>query len=849
MRPFWERLRQAGAKLYVLENVADSPTSAEAVDPALCYHCGLPLAQAGDSFAVVIDGRNRPMCCGGCRAVAQAIVDNGLTDYYRHRDALPDSPREALPAALKDLGLFDHPQVQQGFVRQLGGDEREAALLLEGITCAACVWLNESHLARQPGVLAVDINYATRRARVRWDDRRIKLSGILRAVAAIGYRAHPYDAGRSEQLAAAERRAALWRLAVAGLGMMQVMMYALPAYLADEGSMSEDIAQLMRWAGLVLTLPVVCYSGAPFFRGSWRDLRLRRVGMDVPVALGVGAAFVASVWATFTGTGEVYFDSVTMFLFFLLCGRYLETMARQRAVRGVERLDRVLPAFATRFVRHPESDCETVPVAALAPADVVLVKPGEAFPVDGVVLAGESRVDESLLTGESRPLSKRVGDAVTGGALNCESPLAVRVERVGEATRLAQIRRLMESAAGDKPALVQMADRVALWFVLGLLVVAGATGVYWWLADPGRALPIFVAVLVVSCPCALSLATPAALTSATGALSGLGVLVARAHAVETLARATHFVFDKTGTLTAGRMRLVESIALSGVDAAQALCWAAALERGSEHAIGAGLARAAPQDLPEVSELRAVPGQGLEGVVAGRRLRIGRPEFAGALHARPLPAGLPEDGDTRVFLADADGWLCVFRLADELRPGAAELARSLRDAGVRTTILSGDAESAVRAVAQSLCIEDARGGLTPEDKHRAILELQAAGAVVAMVGDGVNDAPVLAQAQVSVAMGGGTELARMQGDLVLLGDHLGQLAAAVRLARRSLRVIRQNLAWAFAYNLAALPLAMAGYVTPWMAGIGMSASSLLVVVNALRLQDTRPRPGAPSIQAG
>ena len=779
------------------------------------------------------------MCCAGCKAVAQAIVDNGLDDYYRHRDALPESPREALPAVLGELTLFDHPDVQKSFVRPLAGHEREASLILEGITCAACVWLNEQHLTRQAGVTAVDINYATRRARVRWDEQRIKLSGILAAVASIGYHAYPYDAARSEEIAQRERRAALWRLFVAGFGMMQVMMYALPVYLADEGSMSADVEQLMRWASLVLTLPVVLYSAAPFFRNAWRDLRLMRVGMDVPVALGVGAAFAASLWATLAGVGEVYFDSVTMFVFLLLGGRYLEMLARHRSVRSIERVGRALPAFADRLTAFPALETERVVVSVLQPGDRVLVAPGQAIPADGRVLQGESEVDESLLSGESRPIAKAAGSELTGGTTNVRSPLVLQVDKVGEATRLAAIVRLMERAITEKPRVVQLADRVAAWFVAALLLLALATGIAWSQIDPSRALWVFVSVLVVSCPCALSLATPAALAVATGAFSRLGLLVSRGHAIETLARADHFIFDKTGTLTWGRLRLRQTLPLTGLSAEAALRLAAALEQGSEHAVGAALRQAAEAGaLPPPQALQSHTGQGVEGLLDGRRLRLGRPGFAGALHGLPLPAAaraLLATGDTCVALADDRAWLAVFRLGDEVRAEAGELARRLRDFGCGITILSGDSAEAVAQVAKALAIEDAHGGMTPQDKHDFIVRLQQRGAVVAMVGDGVNDAPVLAQAQVSVAMGGGTELARNQADIVLLGEDLGRLAAAVALARRTRRIVRQNLGWAFAYNLSAIPLAMLGWITPWMAGIGMSASSLLVVLNALRLQ--------------
>jgi P-type Cu2+ transporter len=806
---------------------------------APCYHCGLPVPP-GTNFPVEIDGQQREMCCAGCQAVAQAIVAGGLGDYYRHRDAMPESPREAMPLALQELGLFDHPDVQKNFVRPVGEHEKEAALILEGITCSACVWLNEQHIARQPGVTAVDINYATHRARVRWDERQIKLSQVLEAIAAIGYRAHPYDATRSELLAQKERKSALWRLFVAGFGMMQVMMYAIPVYMAEEGTMTADIEQLMRWASLVLTLPVIFYSAAPFFRNAWRDLRFRRIGMDVPVALGVGAAFLASLWATLTASGEVYFDSVTMFVFFLLGGRFLEMLARQKAARGIEALARALPAFAWRFEVFPGGELQRVAVADLRVGDVLMVKPGEVIPADGAIVDGRSSADESLLTGESRPVTKVCGDPVTGGSVNIGSPLTVTVERVGESTRLASIQRLMERAAAEKPKIVETADRIAGRFVGALLILAMVTGALWWWLDPSRALWVFVAVLVVSCPCALSLATPAALTVATGVLSRHGVLVTRGHAIEALARATHFVFDKTGTLTEGRPALVETLALGDMGSAEALSLAAAIEMGSEHPIGRAIVEAAgkPDGVTAVQGVQAVTGQGMEARIGGRRLRLGNLDFASGNRNLPVPETAERwlaTGDTVVALADDTGWLAMFRLADQPRSGAAEAVAALRAQGLELSALSGDAPETVARVAADLGIADAKGAMTPEDKHDVIRRMQDEGAWVAMVGDGVNDAPVLAQAHVSIAMGGGTDLARGQGDVVLLSNDLGHLAAGVTTARKTLQVIRQNLTWAFAYNLLAIPLAMAGWITPWMAGIGMSASSLLVVLNALRLQ--------------
>ena len=803
-----------------------------------CYHCGQPIPDDVD-LSVEIGGTGRAMCCHGCRAVAQSIVDNGLEDYYRSRDALPASQREAVPAILEQLALYDHAEFQKSFVRQLGETEREASLLLEGITCAACIWLNEKHIGSLAGVTAVDINYATRRARVRWDEAQIKLSDILAAIASIGYRAYPYDAAKNEEISRKERRDALWRLWVAGFGMMQVMMYAYPVYIAD-GDMTADIESLMRWASLLLTAPVVFYSSAPFFRSAWRDLKLHRVGMDVPVALGVGAAFLASCWATVTQQGEVYFDSVTMFVFFLLGGRYLEMTARQKALSVTEALAKLLPAFAQIMPNFPvDRSTQQCVVADLRPGDVVLVRPGEVMPADGRVVEGVSCANESLLTGESRPVPKSPGMRVTGGSINAESPLVVRVEEVGEETRLSAIIRLMERAAAEKPKIVELADRIASYFVAALLLVALAVAVGWYFVDPSKALWITVSVLVVTCPCALSLATPIALTVAAGALAKDGLLVTRGHAIETLARATHFVFDKTGTLTTGRMRLVDVLATASLPQDECLSIAAALEQASEHPVANALRTAAvDRTMPLVENALSEAGQGIEGVIAGCRFRIGRPDYVLRLSGGSLPdvaAAWLESGDTVVVLGDASACLALFRLGDEIRPEAKPLIEALHEKGRQVVLLTGDAPSVAGRVAGTLGIADVRAGATPQGKHDCVSQLHGEGAIVAMVGDGVNDAPVLAQAQVSIAMGGGAQLARTQADFVLLSENLDHLRRGMLRGEKTLRVIRQNLWWSFAYNFVALPLAIAGFVTPWMAGIGMSASSLLVVLNSLRIQ--------------
>jgi len=799
--------------------------------PESCYHCGLPVPDGAD-YRVEIDGAPRAMCCHGCQAVAQAIVDGGLTSFYQHREAPSRKPEDLVPEALRHFELYDQPALQQSFVEVDEASTRTASLILEGITCAACVWLNERHVNALPGVIDFSVNYSTHRARVHWDDSRVHLSDILKAISEIGYVAHPFDPGRQETVHKKERSAALRRLAVAGLGAMQVMMLAIAMYAGDYSGMDEGLRVFMRWVSLLLTLPVVLYSAAGFFTTAWHDLRRRHLSMEVPVSLAIGGAFAASVWSTvFDGT-EVYFDSVCMFAFFLLTSRYLEMGARHRAGEAAEELVKLLPATATRLTDEGEV---VVAVSELAPGDRVMVRPGETIPADGMVDDGCSSVDESLLTGESLPRPRQVGDELVGGSLNVESPLVMVVEKVGEDTLVSAIVRLLDRAQSEKPRVARLADHVAGWFVGVLLIVATMVAVWWTIQAPDQAFAVTLSVLVVTCPCALSLATPTAVTAASGALTRLGLLTTRGHALETLAQADHVLFDKTGTLTRGILQLseVELLNPQRADRERCLALAAALESGSEHPVGRALAAHALQP-PRVSGLTALPGQGMQGDIGGRSYRIGNPAYVVALSGSMLPEPAASDA-TQVLLGDEDGILARFELRDELRPDAREAIKDLRELGLEVEILSGDAAGAVHRVAGQLDIARAHSGMRPDDKLARVRELQAAGHTVAMIGDGVNDAPVLAGADVSIAMGQGAQLAHASADMVVLSERLVVLAQGVRKARATRAVIKQNLAWAILYNVAAVPMAAAGLVAPWMAAIGMSFSSLVVVFNALRLK--------------
>lgn len=793
-----------------------------------CYHCGEPVPDGLD-LQVEIFGQQRPMCCAGCDAVARAIVENHLEDFYKHRTESATTADALIPEVLQELSIYDNETLQKSFVHQQEGDIREASLMLEGIVCAACVWLNERHVKQLPGVQSFYVNYSSHRAQVIWDDSQTHLSDILKSITEIGYQAHPFDPGLQESLDKKERGLAIRRMGIAGVGMMQVMMMAIAMYLGevDEG-MKPGIQNLLRWASLIITLPVIFYSGQAFFLSAWRDLKRRQLGMDVPVSLAISGAFLASVWATLHGTGEVYFDSVTMFIFFLLVGRFLETSARHRAGQVAEALVRLSPATAHR---QSEAGLETVPVAELQLGDQLLVKPGETVPADGRVVQGHSSVDESLLTGESVPLAKQTGDLLVGGTINRDSPLTMQVERLGQDTVLSGISRLLERAHAEKPAIALFANRVAAWFVLALLIVAVAVYGYWSWRLPEDAFWITLSVLVVTCPCALSLATPVAVTAATGALTRLGVLTTRGHALETLAKVTDVVFDKTGTLTKGQIKLRHIETWSGQASSHLHALAAGLEAHSEHPIAQAL-RSGIDELA-VDVIETEPGQGVLGRYRGKLYRLGSLDYVKGWHDGFMESGLT---GTRVYLADQSAVLAAFDLSDTLRSGVEAVIQALKTQGAKVHLLSGDNEASVKSVANGLGIEAWHARQLPEDKLSYVKAMQQQGSIIVMVGDGVNDAPVLAVADVSVAMGQGAQLAQASADMVLLSDELDRLPASVAKARETMRIIRQNIGWAIGYNLMALPLAAAGFVAPWMAAIGMSLSSLLVVLNALRLRD-------------
>ncbi|WP_225784310.1 cation-translocating P-type ATPase [Xenophilus sp. Marseille-Q4582] len=743
---------------------------------------------------------------------------------------------------------LDDPAEWSGFGRELeAGGRWESNFAVEGMTCAACSFTLEDALARIPGVQKVVVSAASRRARLVWSPGAVRPSRWLEAVAQLGYRLLPAGDASLRLLRQQEARRMLFRWLVAGLCMMQVMMYALPAYIAGPGDMTPDIEQLLRWASWVLSLPVMFFCCGPFFRSAWRDLRRGRIGMDVPVALGMAIAFGVSTAGTFDPQGpfghEVYFDSLTMFVFFLLTGRWLEARLRERTAGALDALGNRLPEQVER--QCADGSFEAVAPRRLRPGDVLRVKPGEAFAADGVVIEGDTLADEALLTGESRPVPRPCGARVHAGSHNLAAVVLVRATSVGASTRFGQIVALMDEAATQRPRLAQLADRIASPFLAVVLLAAFGAVLWWWPTDPGRALMIAVSVLIVTCPCALSLATPAAMLASAGALARRGVLVGRLQALEPLAAVDTLVFDKTGTLTRDTPRLARIYSRRGMPPGEALARAAALAQGSLHPASRALAQAWAQTHGQPPAWRAgglqeQMGQGVQALLQhlhqhGGLHRLGSAAYCGV---ERLPADL-----LQVHLADEQGWLASFALEEDLRTEAPAAVQALSGQGVEVQLLSGDRAPAAAALAAAagIAADRVRGDCAPEDKLASVKQWQAEGHRVAMVGDGLNDGPVLAQADASFAFGQAVPLAQARADFVVLADDLSVIPLAVAQARRTLRVVRQNLAWSAAYNLLSVPFALMGLMPAWLAGLGMAASSVLVVLNSTRVARDLPAP--------
>lgn len=780
-----------------------------------CYHCGEDVPVNTD-YKVEILGQIRQMCCPGCESVSQTIIDSGLSSYYQYRTA-PAEKADLVPEQLLSLAHYDNADVQQEFVHHVE-NASQVSLSLEGVSCAACAWLIEKKVSAQPGVVSIRVNTTTNRALLSWDASQAKLSSLLSSIHELGYKAAPFEADKQEASYHRSMKQYLYRLGVAGLATMQVMMLAVALYLEVFGSLEPEFRNYFRWVSLIFATPVLLYSALPFYINAWRSLKGRTLGMDVPVSIALLFAYFASLVATVTDKGEVFFESISMFTFFLLLGRFLEMRARRKAAAASGNLLKLIPAMATTL------DGEQVPVKTLKVGDKIRVLPGEHIPADGKVLSGRIHIDESMLTGESIHVVKQVGDSVFAGTLNGDESFELEVVSSKADSMISNIVRLQDEAQLSKPRIAEIADIVARYFVAIILIIAFATWYYWHDTRPEDAFWIMLSVLVATCPCALSLATPTAITCSTSRMGKFGILLRKGHVFETLCKVNHLIIDKTGTLTEGNIKIADVLVKSDLDESTCFKLAASLEQHANHPI----AKAFNQYFDSSVQLESVNniiGSGIQAKWDEKTVAIGSASFILGSDSLAVSNG--------IYLSLDGKHIATFIYEDPIRKESAELVKKFKDVGIKTTLLTGDSLANARPVADKIGISDVVASANPEDKLSYLNNTDSKD-ITMMVGDGINDAPTLAGAHLSVAMGGGTDVAKASADMILLGDRLDKLLESRALALKTRKIIRENLAWSLGYNILILPLAVAGLVAPYIAVVGMSASSIIVVSNSLRL---------------
>ena len=892
-----------------------------------CFHCGDPVPQP--PFHAKILGKPREMCCMGCQLASQSIVEAGLEQYYLDRSEI--NRTASLPTQLTRLEAYDHDEIKSQFVYAQDGLS-VAELSVNNLRCAACTWLIESRLDELEGISKCQVNLTNQRMRVIWNEDKLPISRILATINEIGYEAKPYRQDTHEAMLARHNNQMLIRLGIAALGSMQAMMYAVAIYFGEYSDMLIFQRDFLRWVSLFVSTPVFFYAGIPFFTSAWSAIRARQVNMDVPVSIALIVTFFASLYATITGQGETYYDSVSMFIFFLLAGRYIEHNARLKAATMANDLVVVEPVLVQKIAEDKEAaalilqqlkknelektavnedvsnqvsnldtneastsanptpnfmqsmdanvhqltskiaqdwqrtrtqksaisttadeaeEKQMVTAHSLQVGDIILVEAGSEIISDGILLSQTATVSQSLLTGEGDLIIKSQGDYIVGGAQNDSQPFEMLVTALPADSQIGLIDRLMNRAMSEKPKLAQQADKLARWFVARILVLSVLVFIGWYIVDPSQAIWATVAVLVATCPCALSLATPIALTVATNRLASYGFLTTRGHTLQTLAEITHVAFDKTGTLTYGRPNLLNIELLKDNDTATAtdeqkdtlLAIAAALEVGSRHPIAHALLTAAYQlHLPSTQALQHYPAGGVEAMIDGVLYRIGHVDFALNDANNDMVIDLvSQRASSAVVLScqqnDSVTWqaLACFYFNDKVRDSAKAMLDTLKELGIETVMLTGDPSPQALVLAESLGMHSAYNGLSPTDKVTHIQKLQAEGGVVLMVGDGINDAPVLAAADVSTSIAGAADLAQVSSDSIILNGQIDAITAAKRISDKTERIIKQNFRWALIYNGSVLIPAALGYVPPWLAAIGMSLSSLFVVLNALRLK--------------
>lgn len=802
-----------------------------------CFHCGEDIPSSV-KISVTVQGEDHPVCCPGCKAVAMTICEAGLENYYQHRSVLPEKPQVTRPDYETSNKIYDDPDFQKEFVRQLEPSKQETVLILEGLVCPACAWLNETHVSNIPGVISASVNLASGKLLLCWNPAEVSLTRILNNIYSLGYKAYPFKPGVRQALYEREKKFLLLRLGLAGLLGIQVMMIAVAMYAGDWHWMEDEHRQFFRWISLLLSTPVVVFSAQPFYLNSWRALRLRHLVMDVVIALGISLAFIASAINTIKGQGVVYFDSVVMLVFFLLIGRYLEFSARAKAANNLDSQEKIIPSVVTRLNKlNTGYESEIVPVNKLKSEEIILIKPGETIPVDGLVISGQTTTDESVITGESMPVIRHEGDAVLCGSRNIDSSIHVKVTAVGQHTSFSHICHLVTQAQAQKPEIVMLVDRITGWFLGAVLLISFFAAIYWWHQDPEIWLSVVIATLVATCPCALSMATPISLTVAINRLLNNGIAVIKSGVLQTMTAINHLVFDKTGTLTEGELQIIKVEILSNIPEAKVLAIAKQLESQSEHPIAKAFQQLEISvPLTSATAIHNFPGEGISGMIDEQHYYLGTHSFINnqTRTNQEKTYQTPEYGIQGIFLANDQDILAAFYLSDRIRSDACNVVTYFRERNIETLILSGDYPENVGKISREIGVDQFYAALKPVDKLKKIKSLQNQGAIIAMVGDGINDSPVLAGADVAIAMGSGTDMTQRNADIILLTSGLNKIIELYVIASGCNRIIKQNITWAIIYNLIALPAALAGLLAPWMAAIGMSLSSLLVVLNALRI---------------
>ncbi len=812
----------------------------------ICGHCGIgfrwkAIGSGGD------DGSQELFCCRGCQGAYRMICDAGLGNFYQRSGRATPTVAETTSSSYTERDLSQHIVSD--------GDLCRIDILVGGITCPSCVWLLERMLGRTPGVEYVSISYSGGIASLRFDPERAQPLELFSVIARLGYTPRPYSADRSEKEARRERDDLLLRFGTALFLTMQLMAYSYALYAGYFQGMGVAMKQFLQYVSLLVTTPVVFYSGWPFLAGAWRSLKTAAPGMDLLIAMGALSAWFYSLWATFAG-GETYFESAAMIVTFVLLGRLLELSVRRRAMSGISSLYAAAPQRATliggsapltnrsldtnRSLSGVEGS-RTVDIEEVRPGDLLLVRQGERFPVDCLIVEGETEVDQSLATGESVPVLHVCGDDVRSGCVNVAAPVTVQALRPAGRSYLMRVASLVQMAQAGKPRLQQLADRVSGWFVpavilLALLVCAGR--LLYFGESAGAAIMSALSVVLIACPCAMGLAVPAAVLAACSRSASLGIILRGGDVIERLAAVDTVLFDKTGTVTCGGPGIIRFETYSGFTVPVVLQAAATVEEQASHPLARAIVRHAAEQgyQPEACrDFRSIPGRGISGEAPnGELVLCGSGSFL-------LEKGIASDqgqafgGSATAVLIALNGRLAGrFLLSDQLREGAGSVISGLAAERMDICLVSGDHQATVDRIAAEIGVSSAFGGMTPDQKLGYVTGLQQRGRQVLMVGDGVNDAPALAAATVSCSLSGASDIALENADLIITGGDLSRIATAYRISRVTMVIIKQNLAWAFVYNIIGIPLAASGLLTPVYAAVAMTASSLLVSLNSLRL---------------